>query len=302
MTSMVRKEFTGVSSRKRVRKNEMEFTQVAKKESIVQQINFIDEAKQASENEDIILNRHQSKTPFPQSITNEEFEHINHPAIDLMPSLANNNSSTSQRLKQKIEVPKFWNPSFFPSDKDGNHDIRKLLGNYGERLLTKNETNMIGSHVIPSKDYDDQEAKIVEREEKGNDDQYVTVVQELLLEVPPKNVKPLETIFVSISSYRDPRCTHTVEKLFAQATYPERLRVAVVDQIMDSDDSCASMTKCKNDPSSSALCKYSHQVDRYVLDADLAVGPIFARHIGSRMYRGEYFAMQTDAHMEFVSG
>ena len=37
------------------------------------------------------------------------------------------------------------------------------------------------------------------------------------------------------------------------------------------------------------------------MDAQLAVGPVFARHIGNRMYRGEYFTMQCDAHMEFVN-
>ena len=71
---------------------------------------------------------------------------------------------------------------------------------------------------------------------------------------------------------------------------------------MDDDDRCVNMKQCNDDPSSSLLCKYSHQIDSYVLDAELAVGPTFARHIGSRMYRGEYFAMQTDAHMEFVTG
>ena len=48
------------------------------------------------------------------------------------------------------------------------------------------------------------------------------------------------------------------------------------------------------------LCKYKHQIDLHQMDAQLAVGPVFARHIGDRMYRGEYYRMQCDAHMEFV--
>jgi len=36
------------------------------------------------------------------------------------------------------------------------------------------------------------------------------------------------------------------------------------------------------------------------MDAALAVGPVFARHIGHRMYRGEYFAIQCDAHVSFI--
>jgi hypothetical protein len=36
------------------------------------------------------------------------------------------------------------------------------------------------------------------------------------------------------------------------------------------------------------------------MDAPLSVGPVFARHIGHRMYRGEYYAMQSDAHVTFT--
>lgn len=38
------------------------------------------------------------------------------------------------------------------------------------------------------------------------------------------------------------------------------------------------------------------------MDAELAVGPVFARHIGHRLYRGEYYAMQSDAHVTFTRG
>lgn len=30
------------------------------------------------------------------------------------------------------------------------------------------------------------------------------------------------------------------------------------------------------------------------------MGPVFARHLGNRLYRGEYFAIQCDAHVDFV--
>ena len=36
------------------------------------------------------------------------------------------------------------------------------------------------------------------------------------------------------------------------------------------------------------------------MDATLAVGPVFARHLGYRLYRGEYFSAQIDAHVDFV--
>lgn len=36
------------------------------------------------------------------------------------------------------------------------------------------------------------------------------------------------------------------------------------------------------------------------MDAPLSVGPVFARHLGYRLYRGEYYATQSDAHVSFT--
>jgi hypothetical protein len=47
---------------------------------------------------------------------------------------------------------------------------------------------------------------------------------------------------------------------------------------------------------------YKDQIDVYQMEAELAVGPVFARHIGYRLYRGEYYAMQSDAHVTFTKG
>lgn len=76
--------------------------------------------------------------------------------------------------------------------------------------------------------------------------------------------------------------------------------LAVVDQIEDGDPSCGVPIKsCESDPDQ-GLCKYIDQVDVIEVEARLAVGPVFARHIGHRLYRGEYYAMQIDAHVTFV--
>lgn len=37
------------------------------------------------------------------------------------------------------------------------------------------------------------------------------------------------------------------------------------------------------------------------MDAPLSVGPVFARHLGYRLYRGEYYATQSDAHVSFTT-
>ncbi len=224
------------------------------------------------------------KIPFPQSIKNEQMERIVHPALDMMAFISaknknQNGTGISEDEKKKkgdmkneiIMVPAFWNPpSLF---KNG---VRSFLGDYGERLITSEEAKVIGSYTKPI-DNNDENAL-------------------------------LETIFVSIASYRDYRCPHTLRQLFLQATYPERIRVAIVDQLKPGEDTnCAQPNKpCSNESPNNndddILCKYSHLIDIYEMDASMAVGPVLARNIGGRMYRGEYFAMQSDAHMEFVKG
>jgi hypothetical protein len=109
------------------------------------------------------------------------------------------------------------------------------------------------------------------------------------------------TVFVAIASYRDWQCKHTVTSIFDRAKHPERIRVAVVDQIVDGDDICDEPIRetCDTFPDQT-ICKYANQIDVYQMDAPLAVGPVFARHIGHRQYRGEYYAMQSDAHVTFT--
>lgn len=110
------------------------------------------------------------------------------------------------------------------------------------------------------------------------------------------------TMFVMIASYRDFQCRETIESIYGRADYPERIRVAVVDQIVEGDDRCNEPIKpCDEDPQQ-ALCQYADLVDVVTLDARESVGPVPARHVGHRMYRGEYYAIQSDAHVSFVNG
>jgi hypothetical protein len=110
----------------------------------------------------------------------------------------------------------------------------------------------------------------------------------------------METIFISVASYRDPECGPTVESILARAKHPERIRVAVIEQYAQDDpDFCGPEKTCQEDPEQ-AYCRYMKQVDVFRVDARLSVGPVFARHLGHRMYRGEYFAMQVDSHIRFI--
>lgn len=108
------------------------------------------------------------------------------------------------------------------------------------------------------------------------------------------------TVFIMIASYRDWQCRYTVESIFSRAKFPNRVRVGIVDQIDEGDPSCgSSIVSCESDPNQQ-LCKYNGQIDVIEIDSVLAIGPVFARHLGYRLYRGEYYAMQVDAHVTFA--
>lgn len=163
----------------------------------------------------------------------------------------------------RLAVPRFY--LSFGELGDENHE--KPLGD--GNLLTPQIARMIGTHSTD--------------EGRRNDD---------------INTR---TIFVNIASFRDWRCRVTVESVFGRAKYPERIRVGVVDQIdSDVDPSCdVAIRPCESYPSQ-ALCKYHNHVDVYEMESALAVGPTFVRHLLSRMYRGEFYSLQVDAHTTFT--
>ena len=76
---------------------------------------------------------------------------------------------------------------------------------------------------------------------------------------------------------------------------------AVVDQIVSGEEPACNepIEPCETKPDQ-ALCTYKSQVDLYQMEAQLSIGPVFARHIGYRQYRGEYYATQSDAHVTYT--
>ena len=158
----------------------------------------------------------------------DQLEEIVHPAVELLPSLANE--------IDKLIVPKFYNPPIFK--KHGG--VRSYLGNYGERLMTLKEAKSIGSFVS---------------NQSGD------------------GPNQLETIFVAIASYRDFQCQQTIESILSRAKFPQRVRVAVVDQLDYANDKPCSQpaVPCDKNPDQ-ILCKYKKQIDFYEMDAAFAVG------------------------------
>jgi len=228
--------------------------------------------------------------PFPGSIDDELYEQIQHPAAKYY------NEKGKRKLKKFIKVPRFWNPkqiyvNGMPVENKTNMDLRDLLVGKERGLMSAHDAQSIGSSIYASP-------------ESG---------QKLLL----------ETIYVSVASYRDYQCAQTVESIFSMAKHPERIRVAIVDQMdrskgdlpcfdvsincvndgvnnHDSRDGKKNPDKTMNKNKSTFSCKHSDQIEYYEIDAQLSVGPVFARHLAHRMYRGEYFAAQIDAHVDFV--
>ena len=348
--------------------------------------------------------------PFPQSIRNEDWETIIHPAVQTLNYLKPNRKNINKKKEPKpIKIPSFWNP-IMRINAAGVviKDIRTYLGNYGETLPKVQNAKSIGSKIVvpcrgmdaeneilkgdavskkedttttskkskdgPSDDYDGTNYKgdvyissndphVLNKRipnfigSRGNLIQSNSGKSEKVEEILPNDDDEIftptcqvETIYVMIASYRDPRCTHTLEMLFKHATYPERIRVGIVDQLEKGDVPCFALpadngdgldnleasasdsvsksssvsedeessdgrinTNDKEEAASSSstycrvhpnhiYCKYSHLIDVFTMDASASVGPVFARHIGARLYRGEYYSMQIDAHMELIKG
>jgi [Skp1-protein]-hydroxyproline N-acetylglucosaminyltransferase len=179
----------------------------------------------------------------------DQMETIVHPGYQLL-----DNASSWTLPNTTIAVPKFFD-DLYGRYFSGSTTIRHYLGNYDDDQHNNNNRSMTLEQARSIGSYFQQH----------------------------------ETIYASIASYRDPECTATVADLFARAEYPHRIRLAILDQIVETvDEPCAIPPQWQN------------QIDRYTLPAQYAVGPVFARHLAHRYYRGEYYAMQIDSHVRFT--
>ena len=114
------------------------------------------------------------------------------------------------------------------------------------------------------------------------------------------HVNGQETIFLMIASYRDFQCRETITSAYMRADHPERLFIGAVDQVIPGDIGCLDLEVPCTVDNSQPICKYRDQISIYKMDAKTATGPVTARHVGDRMYRGQYYVMQMDAHCLFV--
>ena len=101
----------------------------------------------------------------------------------------------------------------------------------------------------------------------------------------------LDTIFVSVASYRDPECKNTLIDLFTKAKSPERVFVGICQQNAPEDDDCMDVL----------LEPFADNIRVIRLSYFDAQGPMFARSIIEKnLYNGEMFYLQIDSHMLFT--
>ncbi|MDX1975663.1 MAG: GlcNAc-transferase family protein [Rickettsiales bacterium] len=101
--------------------------------------------------------------------------------------------------------------------------------------------------------------------------------------------QPRKRIFVQIASYRDPECQPTIDDLFAKAEHPARVFVGVCLQ---------------TDPKYDADCQLVPHPNVRVTAYDVqeSQGAGWARNQAQKLWAGEEYTLQIQAHMRFESG
>eukprot|EP00980_Cylindrotheca_fusiformis_P030809 scaffold25453_cov171-Cylindrotheca_fusiformis.AAC.2 len=111
--------------------------------------------------------------------------------------------------------------------------MREYLGNYGQRLMTRQEALSIGSHVYLKKNDPSKQQKgdipKLDPTACGTAD----VDSSTSSSSASSSWIKLETINVMIASFRDGMmCKNTLHGLFTRAKYPQRIRVTLIDQVL----------------------------------------------------------------------
>lgn len=98
------------------------------------------------------------------------------------------------------------------------------------------------------------------------------------------------TIFISICSYRDKLCSKTLESIFTNAEYPEKVFIGLVQQNAKDDSECANFN-------TDILRKYQNNIRIIKLDYSEAKGPTWARYLATTLFNGEEYFFQGDSHI-----
>jgi len=101
-----------------------------------------------------------------------------------------------------------------------------------------------------------------------------------------------DTIFVSVASYRDAECSMTLDTIFNNAEFPNRIFVGVCEQNKQgsTEELCTSP----------AVMKYINNIRTTTMDYTKAKGPTYARYYCADLWRGEEYFLQIDSHTTFM--
>ena len=138
--------------------------------------------------------------------------------------------------------------------------------------------------------------------------------QEYLQRMPPRRNDG--SIFLSVASYRDENCQHTLQEAYARATHPEKLFVGLVQQNCYTDCRTGIMEDGKSKPANPDLDCYdlfchsdtgkphcdAQRVRVLQVEELESLGPYMARYFASKLWYGEEWYSQIDAHMTFADG
>jgi [Skp1-protein]-hydroxyproline N-acetylglucosaminyltransferase len=134
--------------------------------------------------------------------------------------------------------------------------------------------------------------------------------REYLSRMPPR--RDDGSIFLSLASYRDENCINTIRWAYQKAKNPEKLFVGLVQQNCYKDCMSGILVGGKVEPVEpdedvyKTFCEgegkqYCDRGQVRVLNIDEpeSLGPYAARYFASKLWFGEQWFMQTDAHMTF---
>lgn len=132
--------------------------------------------------------------------------------------------------------------------------------------------------------------------------------REYLSRMPPR--RDDGSIFVSVATYRDENCINTLNWAYGKAKNPEKLFIGLVQQNCHADCMSGILEGGKTEPVEPdedcrlAFCEGEHKAycdNIRVLDVDEpeSLGPYAARYFASKLWYGEQWYMQIDAHMTF---
>ncbi len=135
--------------------------------------------------------------------------------------------------------------------------------------------------------------------------------REYLTRMPPR--RDDGSIFLSLATYRDENCINTIQWAYEKAANPEKLFVGLVQQ--NCHENCMSgvldggkvepvppdvdcyKTFCEGD--GKKYCE-NNQVRVLNVEESESLGPYAARYFASKLWFGEEWYMQIDAHMTFA--